>query len=177
MTGELRRILLATDADSVFNEVDAALGDARTQVLRVAAGPDVLPAIREINPDLVVLDLQIGNMGGMAVSLAIRNEESAGRLGAQNVLLLLDRIADVFLARRSDADGWIVKPLNPLRLQRAAGLVMSGGYYTEHLTVDSAEDAPEDNADEANEAAAEANEAASEDNATAEADEAAEATG
>lgn len=140
MDSEIRTILLATDSDAVFREVDAALTDTRTQVLRVSAGADVLPAIEEVGPDLVILDLQIGNMGGVAVSLAIRNEESAGRLDSQNVLLLLDRIADVFIARRSDADGWIVKPLNPLRLQRAATLVMNGEYYTEHLTVAASED-------------------------------------
>lgn len=144
---EIRTILLATDTDSVFKEVDAALSDSRTKVLRVAAGADVLPAIREVEPNLVILDLQIGNMGGVAASLAIRNEESVGRLAPQNVLLLLDRIADVFIARRSDADGWIVKPLNPLRLQRAATLVMNGEYYTEHLTVVDTEEEPEGSAE------------------------------
>ncbi len=147
MDAEIRTILLATDADSVFEEVDAALSDSRTKVLRVTAGADVLPAIREVEPNLVILDLQIGNMGGVATSLAIRNEESVGRLEPQNVLLLLDRIADVFIARRSDADGWIVKPLNPLRLQRAATLVMNGEYYTEHLTVVGAAEEPEESAE------------------------------
>lgn len=152
MNAEIRTILLATDADAVFREVDAALSDSRTRVLRVASGADVLPAIEQVDPDLVILDLQIGNMGGVAVSLAIRNEESAGRLNPQNVLLLLDRIADVFIANRSDADGWIVKPLNPLRLQRAATLVMNGEYYTEHLTV--APDVEDDDELDAEEGAA-----------------------
>ncbi len=34
--------------------------------------------------------------------------------------MLLDRAHDVFLARRRDADGWIVKPLDAFRLRRAA---------------------------------------------------------
>ena len=33
--------------------------------------------------------------------------------------MLLDRRPDVFLARRSGAEGWMVKPLDPLRLRRA----------------------------------------------------------
>ena len=33
--------------------------------------------------------------------------------------MLLDREADMFLAKRSDADGWIVKPLDSFRLRRA----------------------------------------------------------
>lgn len=126
-----RTILIATDADAVLDEVDAALGDAETTVARVRAGKDVLGAVNELQPDLVVLDLQIGNMGGVATCLGLRNEESFGRIGEQKVLLLLDRSADVFLARRGGADGWLIKPLNPLRLRRAAEQVLDGETYTE----------------------------------------------
>lgn len=128
-----RTILIATDADEVFDEVDAALSDKDTSVARVRAGVDVLAAVLELDPDLVVLDLQIGNMGGVATALALRNEESAGRLDPQTVLMLLDRTADVFLARRADADGWLVKPLDALRIRRAAELVLAGETYTEGL--------------------------------------------
>ena len=48
-----------------------------------------------------MLDLQIGNMGGMAACMALHLEESGGRLPHLPVLMLLDRQADVFLARRS----------------------------------------------------------------------------
>lgn len=131
-----RTILLATDSVAIFEQVDAALGDPSVKVLRVASGHDVLPAVREFEPDLVILDLQIGSMGGVATSLAIRNEIDGGRLDGQNILLLLDRIADVFIAKRSKADGWITKPINPLRLRRAAAAVMAGGFFTEHLADD-----------------------------------------
>ena len=114
-----RTVLVATDADEVFDEVDAALSDDRTSVARVRAGRDVVAAIRKLEPALVVLDLQIGNMGGVATCLAIRNEESGGRLDPQQVLLLLDRDADEYLAKQSDADGWLVKPLDAMGLRRA----------------------------------------------------------
>ena len=126
-------MLIATDADEVLDEVDAALADDTTRVVRVRAGRDVLAAVRELEPDLVVLDLQIGNMGGVATALGLRNEESFGRIPAQTVLMLLDRTADVFLARRADADGWLVKPLDALRVRRAAEQVLDGGSYTEGL--------------------------------------------
>lgn len=124
-------MLIATDADEVLDEVDAALADDTTRVVRVRAGRDVDAAVRELEPDLVVLDLQIGNMGGVATALGLRNEESFGRIPEQTVLMLLDRTADVFLARRADADGWLVKPLDALRVRRAAEQVLGGGTYTE----------------------------------------------
>ena len=131
MVTAARTILIATDADEVFDEVDAALGETGTTIARVRAGREVLPAVRELQPDLVVLDLQIGNMGGVATCLGLRNEESFDRIAPQNVIILLDREADVFIARRGDADGWLIKPLDSLRLRRAAAAVLAGERYTE----------------------------------------------
>jgi DNA-binding response OmpR family regulator len=124
-------VLLATDADHLFDEVDAALGGPDTVVYRVRAGVDVLPAIAEVRPDLVVLDSQIGNMGGMATCMAIRHEEEADRIPITAVLMLLDRAADIFLAQRSDVDGWLIKPLDAFRLRRAATTLIDGYSYFE----------------------------------------------
>jgi hypothetical protein len=35
----------------------------------------------------------------------------------------------VFLARRSGAEGWLVKPLDPIRLRRATAALLDGGTY------------------------------------------------
>ena len=119
-------VLLATDSNNIAAEVDATLANDDTQVLRVRAGEDVLPVIRDRDPDLVILDLQIGNMGGVAACLAIRQEEGAARLEPRPVALLLDRDADKFLAQESRADGWLIKPIDSLRLRRAAKRLLSG---------------------------------------------------
>lgn len=123
---QVNGILLATDSDAVFNEVDAALASADVTVSRVRAGSHVLPAVRELDPALVLLDLQIGNMGGVATSLAIKQEVGFDRLDDRPVALLLDRAADVFLAHDSQADGWLIKPLDPLRLRRLAKQLLAG---------------------------------------------------
>ena len=127
----MTRILLATDADWIYDEVEAALADADTTVARVRRGVDVVPAIHEVEPDLVVLDLQIGNMGGMAACMAIRLEEGADRLPITAVLMLLDRAADVFVAHRAEADGWLIKPIDAFRLRKAASVLLDGYSYYE----------------------------------------------
>ncbi len=129
-------ILLATDADWILDEVDAALSDADTTVYRVHAGVDVLEAIDLVHPDLVILDEQIGNMGGMATLSAIRNAEGIDRIPITAVLVLLDRAHDVFLARRHDADGYLVKPLDALRLRRAATVLLAGDAYEEPIDLE-----------------------------------------
>ncbi|HEV2767798.1 MAG TPA: response regulator [Acidimicrobiales bacterium] len=122
-------ILVASDARTVLDEVVAAVGGPDVDVRSVMAGADVLPAVRDRRPDLAVLDQQIGNMGGMAVCLDLRLEEGAGRLGHVPVLMMLDRRADVFLAKRSGAEGWIIKPLDPIRLHRAVRALLDGGTW------------------------------------------------
>ncbi len=112
-------VLLATDADWIFDEVAAALGGTH-DVHRVREGSQVSRAVTRVEPELVILDLQIGNMGGVATSLLLKQEARAGRLPDTPVMLLLDREADEFLASTSDADGWITKPLNALALRRQA---------------------------------------------------------
>jgi hypothetical protein len=46
------------------------------------------------------------------------------------VLMLLDRQADVFLAKRSGAEGWIVKPLDAFSLRNAATAILEGDGVT-----------------------------------------------
>jgi DNA-binding NarL/FixJ family response regulator len=124
-----RDVLIATDSPSVRDEVRAVLGARDYTVRTVNSGPLVVAAVREKTPDLLVCDFQIGNMGGMAVTLELRLEESGGRLDHVPVLLLVDRRPDVFLARRSEADGFLVKPLDPIRLRRAITAILEGGTY------------------------------------------------
>ena len=110
-------VLLVTDADWIAEQCEAALGGDH-RVHRVRRGADTLEAVELVEPDLVLLDLQVGNMGGMAACMAVRQEEGMGRLERRPVIMLLDRDADEFLARRSAADAWLVKPINPMRLAR-----------------------------------------------------------
>jgi DNA-binding response OmpR family regulator len=134
-------VLVVTDADWVFDEVDASLGDEETTVHRLRAGVEVRPWVKEHEPDLVVLDMQIGNMGGIAACLDLRLEAGARRIVEPVILVLLDRQADVFLARRSEADGWLIKPLDSMRLRRAATALLSGQTFHEGLPEEASADA------------------------------------
>ncbi|TML91403.1 MAG: response regulator [Actinobacteria bacterium] len=122
-------VVIVSDAASVRDEVRSAITDPDATVRELEAGKQLLAAVEERVPDLAVIDLQIGNMGGMAACLDIRLEEGMDRLPHVPVLMLLDRRPDVFLARRSQADGWLVKPLDPLRLRKAMSALLAGDTY------------------------------------------------
>jgi DNA-binding NarL/FixJ family response regulator len=124
-------VLIATDADWLMEDVDAALSDEDTSVVRVRAGRDVGDAVRRLEPSLVVLDLQIGNMGGIAAALDLQQIFDSGEVSRVPILLLLDRPADVPMARRTGVQGWLLKPLDAFRLRRAARAIAAGDTYFE----------------------------------------------
>jgi len=132
------QVLVAADADWLVDDIVAALGDPETSFTVCSNGRAVSRVVEQRAErgelfDVGIFDLQIGSMGGMAVTMALRLDESGDLLPRVPVLMLLDRRADIHLARRSGADGWLVKPLDPLRLRRAVRAVTDGGTYYEGL--------------------------------------------
>lgn len=132
-------MLLATDANWLIDDVVAALGDEDTSFVVCTDGREVSKQVAKRTKeggsfDIAIVDLQIGSMGGIAVTMALRLDASAGNAPDIPIVVLLDRVADVFLARRSGANGWLVKPLDPIRLRRAVRTIVAGGTYTEGLT-------------------------------------------
>ena len=118
-------ILVAAEAKWVRDQVRSAFVGPGQQVVEVTRGQDVRAKVAELEPDLVVLDLQIGNMGGVAVAIDLRLEESGGRLPRARILLLLDRRDDAFIARRADVDLTLVKPVDAGILRRAAAPLLA----------------------------------------------------
>ncbi len=119
------KVLVAADAKWVRDQVRAAFLGPGQEVVEVTRGQDVRDVYGDIEPDLVVLDMQIGNMGGVAFAIDLRLEESADRLSRATILLLLDREADEFIARRADVDLILVKPVDAGILRRAAKQLLS----------------------------------------------------
>ncbi|MGH3753917.1 MAG: MtrAB system response regulator MtrA [Pseudonocardiaceae bacterium] len=99
---------------------DPALAEMLTIVLRkegfdtavVSEGTKAMPALRELKPDLVLLDLMLPGMNGIDVCRAIRAES-----GVPIVMLTAKGdTVDVVLGLESGADDYVVKPFKPQEL-------------------------------------------------------------
>ena len=118
-------VIVAADGAWLRNQLRASLAGADQTVLELDRGQDVRDAVATHEPDLVILDLQIGNMGGIAVAIDLRLEASAGRTPDVPIVLLLDRECDRFLAKRADVDAVVVKPLDAGVLRRTVKQVLA----------------------------------------------------
>jgi len=126
---DMATVLLASDLASLRRELRTMLEGPDLVIEEVANGPDVIARVEAGDVDLVIVDLQIGSMGGMAICMELRHEESYGAADPVSVLMLLDRRPDVFLARRSGAEGFLVKPLDPQRVRSAVRALLRGEEY------------------------------------------------
>jgi DNA-binding response OmpR family regulator len=126
---EVPDLLIATDSALVYDEVRAAVEEPGVSLRWARSGRIVLAALEEQPADLVIADLQIGSMGGYAIAMDMALEAGAGRLPAIPIMLLLDRRADVFLAKRIGVTGWLIKPLDPLRTRAGVRAVLAGELY------------------------------------------------
>lgn len=117
-------VLVASDARWLRDQVRLAFAGPGHRVVEVSSGHEVRDLVAADPPDLLVLDLQIGNMGGVAVALDLHLEAAAWRLDPVPIILLLDREADRFLARRADVQAELVKPVDAGVLRRTATEVL-----------------------------------------------------
>lgn len=99
---------------------DPALAEMLTIVLRgegfdtavVSDGTRALPAVRDLRPDVVLLDLMLPGMNGIDVCRAIRTES-----GVPIVMLTAKSdTVDIVLGLESGADDYVVKPFKPKEL-------------------------------------------------------------
>ena len=120
-------VLVAADGKWIRDQVRTALVASDTTVIEVTRGQDVRGAVVEYEPDVVILDMQIANMGGVAVAIDLHLEAGAGRVPESRILLLLDREHDRFLAKRADADAELVKPIDAGTLRRTLKQLLAAG--------------------------------------------------
>ena len=95
---------------------------------------------------------------GVAACIDLQHDIAEGRADATKVLMLLDRDADRWIARQAGSDGWLIKPLDALRLRRAAMAALDGEAIFEGEPVDEPEPVDEavDEASDAGEESADA---------------------
>ena len=113
------KVLVLADEAWVRNEVHATLTAPEYELVDHSVPATVADAAIAEKVAAVISDLQVGTMGGMAVTRAVREATGDATTPGLPVVLLLDRSADGFLAKRAGAAAWLTKPFTSHELQTA----------------------------------------------------------
>jgi two-component system, OmpR family, KDP operon response regulator KdpE len=122
----MTEILVVADEPWVANDVRAALADHRYSITNVSDPRRAVDHLATNAVDVVLVDMQVGSMGGMAVARSVRGTTREGTV-APPVIILIDRDADSFLAKRAGAADWVRKPFGSSELRRAIDGAISVG--------------------------------------------------
>lgn len=75
-----RRILVIDDYEYLLYLLRSLLEDEHYQVSVVSKGAEAQARIRENPPDLIILDLKLGNMSGLDILEALRSQEATANI-------------------------------------------------------------------------------------------------
>ncbi len=123
---EIIRVLLVDD-HTLFRRGVATVLSSEERLDVVGEASDGLEAIRmakDLNPDVIMMDLNMPNCGGLEATAALQSE-----MPQTNVLILTvsEKEADLYTAIKSGAKGYILKNTEPEDLVQAVLHIAKGG--------------------------------------------------
>ena len=123
MSKPLRRVVLVEDHDLFRAGVRAGL-EATVEVVGEAASvADAVPLIKELDPDVVLLDVHLPDGGGQAVIVQVAPERPGVKFLALSVS---DAAEDVIGVIRAGARGYVTKAISGGELTEAVHRIADG---------------------------------------------------
>jgi two-component system OmpR family response regulator len=119
-----RRVLVVDDEENVSHLVSTALRLDGFTTVTADTAPGALAAVAEHDPDLVVLDIMLGDTGGMDGVGVLRRLREAGEEVPVIFLTARDASGDVVAGLRAGADDYVVKPFRVEELLARVHAVM-----------------------------------------------------
>jgi DNA-binding response OmpR family regulator len=117
--GQSLRIIVADDDRDTVDTLSEILRDEGHSVYAVYGGRDVLPAVRLIRPDAIILDIAVPGMSGYAVAQEVRHSFTDVRRPLMIAISGMWKDAsDRLIARQVGFDHYLEKPCMPKDLLR-----------------------------------------------------------
>jgi two-component system phosphate regulon response regulator PhoB len=109
---ETRKILAVDDEEDILELLDYNLSKEGFRVLRVTSGEKALELARTERPDLIVLDLMLPGLDGLAVCKHLKSERETADIPIV-MLTAKGEEADIVLGLEMGAEDYVTKPFSP----------------------------------------------------------------
>jgi|APLak6261675434_1056106.scaffolds.fasta_scaffold01469_2 diguanylate cyclase (GGDEF)-like protein len=111
-----RKILVADDDPLIRQKIREALAESEYEFVECEDGTQVLSAIRQYLPDLLVLDVEMPGLGGVEVCRIIKANQGTSGFGFIPVILMTARRTGKIEGLELGADDYLIKPFDMLEL-------------------------------------------------------------
>lgn len=124
------RVLVADDHPLILDGLEALIRRENdlTVVARCESGSEALTAIRDRRPDVIVIDLHMPDMNGLAVLRAMKDQRLPGRVVLLTAVAHDDEMLD---AMRLGVQGIVLKEMAPRLLLQCIRSVAAGQQWLE----------------------------------------------
>jgi DNA-binding NarL/FixJ family response regulator len=120
------RILLADDNTAILDHVSDMLQAEYEIIGKVADGNSVTTEVERLRPDLVILDISMGDRSGIEIAKRLREQGYAGKI----VFLTVHEDPDfVTAALGAGGRGYVIKSRLNLDLKLAVQIVLAHGMF------------------------------------------------
>jgi DNA-binding response OmpR family regulator len=136
------KILVVNQNPRISLDITSALASEEVEFLEVRTPQRALKVLDDDGYDLVLADNDTAPTGGFALA---REVKARGRMGQSMppVVLLIARDQDKFLAKWSEADAFMVKPIDPFDLHAVVTAILRGEDVPDLPSVGATKDMPE----------------------------------
>ena len=108
-------VLVVDDVEDNLDLIEELLEDEVWSILRAQSGEEAVSLAVKCRPDLILLDMMMPRMSGLAVLRAIRSNEALGNVAVIFQTAYADK-ENIITARRMGCESFLCKPLTKDRL-------------------------------------------------------------
>jgi len=129
---EVSKILVVDDEDRDLRLMEAMLTPLGYQVILAHDGKEALEKVREILPDVILLDIRMPGMGGYEVAKRLKDNEETKTIPIVMVTVL-GKLEDRVKALEVGADDFLSKPVERTELRARVQSLLKVKAYYDHM--------------------------------------------
>lgn len=111
-------VLIVDDSDAVVNSVSRTVTEMGCKIATAVNGQEALIKVQERHPDLILMDLYMPVMDGLAASTSIRELESSENR-KRATIIAMSAAPDARACEEAGMDAFLTKPVNSDSLRKA----------------------------------------------------------